>query len=251
MADYSLVAFHCSGEIMENVALSEVAPNTVNSSVRTREYLTEAEIERLMAAARKSSRYGHRNATMILLGYRHGLRASELCDLSWSQVELNTGRLHVRRAKNGSPSVHPLQGDEIRALRRLQREQGPSSYIFMTERDGPMTPKAFHALFGRIGVRAGMPFPVHPHMLRHGCGYALAMPATTIGNHLASLGQVPNWRSAESPELEERRRALATPGRPGVRKIAERFGVDPGTVQRISRPFGAAVPLGEASASAA
>ena len=58
-----------------------------------------------MAAARKSSRYGHRDATMILIGYRHGLRASELCDLQWSQVELTTGRLHVRRAKNGSPSV--------------------------------------------------------------------------------------------------------------------------------------------------
>ena len=87
---------------------------------------------------------------MILIGYRHGLRASELCDLQWSQVELASGRLHVRRAKNGSPSVHPMQGDEIRALRRLRREQGPSSsHVFMTERDGPMTPKAFHALFGR------------------------------------------------------------------------------------------------------
>jgi hypothetical protein len=67
-----------------------------------------------------------------------------------------------------------MQGDEIHALRRLQREQGLSSHVFMTERDGPMTPKAFHALFGRIGERAKMPFPVHPHMLRHACGYALA-----------------------------------------------------------------------------
>jgi integrase len=67
-----------------------------------------------------------------------------------------------------------LACNEIRALRRLQREQGPSSYVFMTERAGPMTPKAFHALFGRIGTRAKMPFPIHPHMLRHACGYALA-----------------------------------------------------------------------------
>jgi integrase len=111
---------------------------------------------------------------MILLGYRHGLRASELCDLQWSQVELATGRLHVRRAKNGTPSVHPLRGDEMRALRRLQRECGPSPYVFQSERGGPMTPKSFHALFGRIGVWAKMPFPIHPHMLRHGCGYALA-----------------------------------------------------------------------------
>src|SRR5262249_22819094 len=106
--------------------------------------------------------------------YRHGLRASELCDLQWSQVELAAGRLHVRRAKNGSPSVHPMQGDEIRAQRRLQREQGPSSHVFMSERDGPMTPKAFPPLFRRIRAPAKMPFPIHPHMLRHGCGYALA-----------------------------------------------------------------------------
>jgi len=139
---------------MENAATDRATPTTVNSSVRTREYLTAREIERLMDAARKSSRWGHQDATMILIGYRHGLRASELCDLQWSQVELATGRPHVRRAKNGSPSVHPMQGDEIRALRRLQREQGPSSHVFMTERDGPMTPKAFHALFGRIGTRA-------------------------------------------------------------------------------------------------
>jgi integrase len=95
---------------MENLAIGEVAPTTVNSSVRTREYLTGAEIERLMAAARASSRWGHRDATMILIGYRHGLRASELCDLQWSQVELAVGRLHVRRAKNGSPSVQSATG---------------------------------------------------------------------------------------------------------------------------------------------
>jgi integrase len=171
---YSPVVSKGSQNIVKNRRGGRPAPTTVNSSVRTREYLTTAEIERLMAAARKSSRYGHRDATMILIGYRHGLRASELCDLQWSQVELTTGRLHVRRAKNGSPSVHPMQGDEIRALRRLQREQGLSSHVFMSERDGPMTPKAFHALFGRIGARAKMQFPIHPHMLRHGCGYALA-----------------------------------------------------------------------------
>jgi type 1 fimbriae regulatory protein FimB/type 1 fimbriae regulatory protein FimE len=98
---------------VENAATDRATPTTVNSSVRPREYLTTAEIERLMAAARKSSRYGHRDATMILIGYRHGLRPScAIC--KWPQVELATGLLHVRRAKNGSPSVHPMQGDEIR-----------------------------------------------------------------------------------------------------------------------------------------
>jgi len=150
-------------------------PNTVNSSVsKGRKYLTEREVERLMTAARKRSRYGHRDASMILVAYRHGLRACELCDLEWSQVELTAGRLHVRRAKNGTPSVHPIRGDELRALRRLQREQETSPFVFCSERGGPMTPKAWHALFGRIGERANMSFPVHPHMLRHGCGFALA-----------------------------------------------------------------------------
>jgi hypothetical protein len=70
-----------------------------------------------------------------------------------------TGRLHVRRAKHGSPSVHPMQGDEIRALRRLQREQEASPHVFSSECGGPMTPKVFHGLFARIGERAGLPFP--------------------------------------------------------------------------------------------
>jgi len=152
-----------------------LTPNTVNSSVeRTREYLTVKEVEDLMAAARKSSRYGHRDATMILIAYRHGRRASEICDLQWHQVELNGGRLHVRRSKRGTPSVHPIQGDELRALRRLQREQPPCPYVFTSERGGPIAPKSFHTLIMRLGERASMPFPIHPHMLRHACGFKLA-----------------------------------------------------------------------------
>ena len=124
-------------------------PTTQNSPVR--KYLTATEIERLIKAARTSSRYGLRDATMILIAYRHGLRASELCDLQWSEVELAPGRLHVRRVKQGTPSVHPMQGDEIRSLRALQREQEASQFVFVTERGGPMAPKAFNHLLHRIG----------------------------------------------------------------------------------------------------
>ena len=92
---------------------------------------------------------------MILIAFRHGLRAGELCDLQWHQVELETGRLHVRRSKRGTPSVHPIQGNEIRALRRLQRDQPPGPHVFTSERGGPMTPKSFHALIERLGKRAG------------------------------------------------------------------------------------------------
>jgi integrase len=154
-----------------NSAVEQAIPATINPTVRTRAYLTQREIDKLMDAARSGSRYGHRDSTMILIAYRHGLRPSELCDLQWSQVDFNAGTLRVRRRKQGSPGTHPMQDDEIRALRRLQRGR---TFVFLTERDGPMTPKAFHALFVRIGQRAELAFPVHPHMLRHTCGYLLA-----------------------------------------------------------------------------
>jgi type 1 fimbriae regulatory protein FimB/type 1 fimbriae regulatory protein FimE len=155
--------------------VEDEAPSIVNASVtRTRRYLTGTEVEKLIEAARKRGRHSHRDATMILLAYRHGLRASELVDLQWHQVELNAGRLHVRRSKRGTPSVHPMQGDEIRALRRLQREQEASPYLFSSERGGPMTAKSWGNHFARLGIAAGMPFEVFPHMLRHACGYALA-----------------------------------------------------------------------------
>ena len=141
---------------------------------RPREYLTEKEIERLQETARKRSRYGHRDATMILIAYRHGLRASELCGLRWDQIELNSGRLHVRRAKGGIDNVHPLSGREIRALRQLRRENMESRYVFITERGGPATTAGFLKTIARLGEAAKLPFPIHPHMLRHSTGYKLA-----------------------------------------------------------------------------
>ena len=126
--------------------LKLVAPTTVNrtvtpkrppnSKLRAREYLTAAEVERLMNAARKN-RWGHRDATMILVAYRHGLRASELVDLHWDQVDFASGALHVRRLKQGVPSTHPIRGDELRALRRLKKEQSKSAFVFTSERDAP------------------------------------------------------------------------------------------------------------------
>ena len=188
---------------MANARVAVATPTPVNSSVR--KYLTPREVERLMNAARKSGRYGHRDATMILLAFRHGLRASELCDLQWHQIELAAGRLHVRRVKNGTPSVHPLQGDELRALRRLQREQEPSSHVFTTERGGPMTAKGFNTLFGRIGERAGMPFPVHPHMLRHATGYALANAGHDTRAMQAYLGHKNIQHTVRYTELSSHR----------------------------------------------
>jgi len=144
-----------------------------NAQKRLREYLTPKEVEQLIAVAKTHGRYGHRNATMILLAYRHGLRVSELCLLRWNQVDLEAGLLHVRRLKHGIPSVHPLYAPELRALRKLQRESVASPYLFVTERGSPMTAAGFRKLLSRIGSHSSLTFSVHPHMLRHGCGYKL------------------------------------------------------------------------------
>jgi integrase len=149
-----------------------VPPRRVpNAELRTREYLDEFEVNRLIKAA-KANRHGQRDAAMILLAFRHGLRAAELVDLRWDQVDLGRNAcLHVRRVKNGMPSVHPLQGDEMRALRALKRE---STFVFASERGTPFTRAGFAKMVARAGVEARFKFGVHPHMLRHACGHALA-----------------------------------------------------------------------------
>jgi len=163
--------------------LPSKAPNTLNGKVppirvknadlRSREHLTQKEIDQLLESARKTGRHGHRDSTLILVGFRHGLRVSELVSLRWDQVDLNQGTLHVNRSKNGSTSTHPLRGTEIRSLRRLSREYG-GVYVFTTERKGPLTTSTVRKLIARAGEIANLGFPVHPHMLRHSTGYYLA-----------------------------------------------------------------------------
>jgi type 1 fimbriae regulatory protein FimB/type 1 fimbriae regulatory protein FimE len=111
-----------------------------NAEYRPREYLTEGEVERLIDAARKRGRNGARDSAAILLAYRHGFRAQELCSLRWSQIDMKHGRLHVNRVKGGQESVHPLHGPELRALRPLQ---GSSPYVFVTEAGTPVTTSWF------------------------------------------------------------------------------------------------------------
>jgi type 1 fimbriae regulatory protein FimB/type 1 fimbriae regulatory protein FimE len=143
---------------------------------RPREYLTEREVERLMDAAREN-RWGHRDATAILLAYRHGLRASELVAIRWDDIEFQTSKLHVRRSKGGQTSVHPLGGKELRALRRLQREtpEGQRAvHLFVSERLAMLSVAGYQRMVARAGEAASFPFLVHSHMLRHACGYKLA-----------------------------------------------------------------------------
>jgi integrase len=138
-----------------------------NSEYRSREHLTEREVERLIEAV-KANRWGYRDATMVLIAFRHGLRASELVDLRWDQVDLEHALLHVRRLKNGNPATHPLTGKELRALRRLQREQDlKSPFVFTSERGSPFTKRGFQAMVKRAGDATRFDMKIHPHMLRY------------------------------------------------------------------------------------
>ncbi len=157
-----------------------------NAELRPREHLTEREVEKLIAAA-KGNRWGQRDATMILIAFRHGLRASELCGLQWSDVEFESATLHLRRAKGGATATHPLLGDELRALRVLKREAS-SPFVFVTERGAPFSVAGLAKLIERAGIEAGMPFKCHPHMLRHATGFALANKGTDTRTLQAYLG---------------------------------------------------------------
>ena len=181
---------------MAKARLKLVAPATVkrtvtptrrpNSALRPREHLTEREVGKLIEAA-KSNRHSARDSAIILVCFRHGLRASELCELQWSDIEFESATLHLRRAKGGQTGTHPLLGDELRALRALKRD-AKSPFVFVSERDAPFTVSGLQKMVERAGIEAKMPFKVHPHMLRHATGYALASRGTDTRTLQAYLG---------------------------------------------------------------
>jgi integrase len=166
---------------MDNSTSLTVAPAIANCTVRrrpnavlrTREHLTAGEVEKLIDSA-SSNRQGQRDGLMILLAFRHGLRAGELVDLRWEQIDFATATLHVRRIKNGTPATHPLTGREMRALRKHQRAARRSTFVFTSERGAPLSAPGFSRMVERAGRSAKLGIKVHAHMLRHACGYALA-----------------------------------------------------------------------------
>jgi integrase len=158
-----------------------------NSERRSREFLTEQEVERLRAAASKTGRHGPRDALMVLLAYRHGLRVGELVNLKWDQVDFAQALLYVRRMKKGNAATHPLSGAELRGLRQLKRDYPEGPYLFQSERGGPLTTSAFRKLIARAGELAGIR-NAHPHQLRHGCGFDLANRGIDTRSIQAFLG---------------------------------------------------------------
>jgi type 1 fimbriae regulatory protein FimB/type 1 fimbriae regulatory protein FimE len=131
-----------------------------------RRYLSEREVDLLMEAARQH-RWGHRDATAILVAYQHGLRASELVALRWHDIDLTTGRLRIRRGRGGgAASAHPISGQESLALRRLRDEAAPSLYVFASEHGAPFRVTGYERMIARAGAQAGFGFAVRSHMLR-------------------------------------------------------------------------------------
>jgi type 1 fimbriae regulatory protein FimB/type 1 fimbriae regulatory protein FimE len=140
---------------------------------KTRLYLTEFEVNKLIAAAKSVGRLGNRDSTMILLAFRHGMRCTEIVNLQWDQIQLDIAAIEMRRAKRGTPAMHELTRLEIRALKKLAQGRR-YRWVFTTEDGGMLGERSFHAIVQRAGKLAKLPFPVHPHMLRHACGYYLA-----------------------------------------------------------------------------
>ena len=169
----------------ENVTVKARRPK--NAELRTREHLATHEVEALIATA-KGNRHGQRDALMILLTFRHGLRAAEVVDLRWEQVDFKTATLHVRRVKNGTPSTHPLTGREMRELRKHHRESPPSPFMFVSERGAPFSAPGFSRMVERTGVEANLGIRVHAHMLRHATGYKLAADGHDTRSLQAYLG---------------------------------------------------------------
>ena len=182
-----VVALRGKEKVAADNVLRKVPTRPKNRDVRSREHLLPDEVDALMKAAGNVGRHRLRDRTLILVTYRHGLRVSELVGLKWDQFDLKRAQMHVNRLKNGSASTHPIEGDELRLLRRLQRDYPDVPFIFTTERGGPLTRSTVSKLIARAGQNADFQFPVHPHMLRHGTGFYLAnkgVPTRTIQAYL-------------------------------------------------------------------
>ena len=149
-------------------------PPPKKPSTRERKYLRSPEVKAMIRAAKKVGRHGIRDGAIILLMFRHGLRTAELVALKWTQIDLGSGYIEVHRVKNGRDSIHPLRSPELRALRQIQRDYADTSYVFVSERKAPLSTRSIRHIIARAGKLAGISFQVHPHQLRHACGYYLA-----------------------------------------------------------------------------
>lgn len=155
--------------------LSEVSKTgRTYKQARNREYLLPSEVERIIAAA-KMTRYGHRDSTLVLLSYRHGLRVTEAINLMWCDIDFGGGSIHINRLKKGISGRQPLRKPELIALHKLKKEQPfDTPYLFISQQGKPLSDRFIRMMVEAAGKKADLDFPIHPHQLRHACGYYLA-----------------------------------------------------------------------------
>jgi integrase len=158
-----------------------------NRKVEKRSFLSAQEVSQILSAAKKS-RYPTRDRALVLLTFRHGLRASEAVSLQWSQIDLKTARIQVTRTKGSDDSVQPLEADEVRLLQSLKKNSPENAFVFVSERGFVMTADNFLKLMAKLGKEAGFPFKCHPHQLRHGAGYQLVNAGVSTRTIQAYLG---------------------------------------------------------------
>jgi len=157
--------------------MPKIVPSGEKPKVADRRYLRPEEANRLIEAAAQRGRYPFRDRVLLRVVYRHGLRAAEACGLRWSQIDLETGTIHVLRLKGSKDSMHTMDRDELRDLRKLRRDV-TGLYVFETERGGPLSSDALQYIVREAGRLAGLDVEAHPHMLRHAAGYCLANEGT-------------------------------------------------------------------------
>ncbi|MCH2247034.1 MAG: tyrosine-type recombinase/integrase [Crocosphaera sp.] len=163
-----------TNQLLFSAKLTRSTPPPKQPSERDREYLRPDEVEAMIHAARKVGRHGVRDSAIILLMFRHGLRTAELVALKWSQIDLTGGYIEVHRVKHGHDSIHPLRSPELRVLRKIKRDYPETQYVFVSERKAPLSTRTIRHIIARAGELAGISEPIHPHQLRHACGYYLA-----------------------------------------------------------------------------
>ena len=156
-----------------------------NRATQVRDYVLPNEVDRLLKATIDTGRHGHRNYTLILLCFRHGLRLSELADLQWKMVDFDRKLLHVSRSMQGIDSKHPLSGLELRALRKLKKDYPRSRYLFVSDDGNRLSSRSISRIMSEAGEEAGLEIPVNPRVLRRGCAHALAQ----AGHNVVALQQ--------------------------------------------------------------